>query len=53
MEDQYIEEVKKLKEQGLSERKMAEQLNISRTQVRNALQDIKRGGIGRRFGARR
>jgi len=46
MEDQYIEEVKKLKEQGLSERKMAERLNISRTQVRNALQDIKREESG-------
>lgn len=41
MEDQYTEEVKKLKEQGLSERKIAGQLNISRNQVRNALQEIK------------
>jgi transposase len=41
MEDQYTEEVKKLKEQGLSERKIAEHLNISRNQVRNALHEIK------------
>ena len=41
MEDQYTEEVKKLKEQGLSERKIALQLHISRNQVRNALQEIK------------
>ena len=46
MEDQYVEEVKKLKEQGLSERKMAGKLNISRNQVRNALQEIRIEEVG-------
>ncbi len=41
MEDQLIEEVRKLKEQGLSERKIAGLLNVNRNQVRNALQDLK------------
>jgi hypothetical protein len=46
MEDQYIEEIKKLKEQRLSERKIAEALNISRNQVRNALQEIRIEEVG-------
>jgi hypothetical protein len=41
MDDQYTEEVRKLKEQGLSERKIAARLNISRNQVRNTLQEIR------------
>jgi hypothetical protein len=41
MEDQLTEDVRKLKEQGLSERKIAETLNIKRYQVRNALQEIR------------
>ena len=46
MEDQYTEEVRKLKEQGLSERKIAGLLNISRNQVRNTLQEIRMEAAG-------
>jgi hypothetical protein len=46
MEDQYTEEIRKLKEQGLSERKIAGTLNISRNQVRNALLEIKMEAAG-------
>jgi len=46
MEDPYTEEVKKLKEQGLSERKIAARLNISRNQVRNTLQEIRMEASG-------
>ena len=41
MEDQFIEEVRKLKEQGLSERNIAGQMNVSRSKIRNALQAIR------------
>ncbi|RAL68858.1 hypothetical protein C1G87_1628 [Dehalococcoides mccartyi] len=41
MEDQFLEEVKKRKDEGQSERQMATELNVSRSKVRTALQDLK------------
>jgi hypothetical protein len=47
MDDQFIEKVKKLREQKLSERKIAEQLKVPRNQVRDALQSIKQSEAGK------
>ena len=47
MDDQFIEEVKKLREQKLSERKIAEQLKVPRNQVRDAIQNIKQTEAGK------
>ncbi len=41
MDDQFVEEVLKLKEQGLSERQMAVQLQASRSKVHSALEKLK------------
>ncbi len=41
MDDQFLEEIKKRKDEGQSERQMAAELNVSRSKVRNALQSIK------------
>jgi len=41
MDDQFLEEVKKRKEQGQSERQMATELAVSRSKVHTALQDLK------------
>ena len=46
MDDQFIEEIKKRKEQGQSERQMATELGVSRSRVRNALQDLKTSETG-------
>ena len=47
MDDQFIEKVKKFREQKLSERKIAEQLKVPRNQVRDALQSIKQAEAGK------
>ncbi len=41
MDDQFIDEVKRRKEAGQSERQMATELNASRSKVRTALQSLK------------
>jgi len=41
MEDQFTEEVKKLRDQGESERQMAAELHVSRSKIHNALQGLK------------
>jgi len=46
VDDQFLEEVKKRKEQGQSERQMATELGVSRSKVHNALQDLKLSDTG-------
>lgn len=46
MEDQFIEEIKRRRDEGQSERQMASELNVSRSKVRTALQDIKLSEAG-------
>ena len=41
MDDQFVQSVKELKDTGLSERKIAGQLGVSRSKVHDALQKIK------------
>ncbi len=41
MDDQFVEEVKRRKEEGQSERQMAAELGVSRSKVHNTLQEIK------------
>jgi transcriptional regulator with XRE-family HTH domain len=41
MDDQFIQKVKELKEKGLSQRDMADQLGVKRSQVRSALEKLK------------
>ena len=41
MDDQFLEEVKRRKTEGQSERQMANELGVSRSKVHNALQDLK------------
>ena len=46
MEDQFTEEIKQRRDQGQSERQMAAELNVSRSKVHNALQELKLSEIG-------
>jgi len=46
VEDQFIEEIRRRKDEGQSERQMASELNVSRSKVRTALQDIKLSEAG-------
>jgi hypothetical protein len=41
MDDQFVEEVKRRKAEGQSERQMATELGVSRSKVHNTLQDLK------------
>jgi hypothetical protein len=43
MDDQFVEDVRKLREQKLSERKIAGQLKVPRSRVHEALQKLKQG----------
>ena len=49
MDDQFIEEIKRRKEDGQSERQMATELNISRSRVRTVLQSLKVSETGGSF----
>jgi len=49
VDDQFIEEIKRRKEGGQSERQMATELNISRSRVRTVLQSLKVSETGGSF----
>ncbi len=47
MDDHFLEDVKRLKGQGMSERQMADELKVSRSRVRGALGELKQVAEGK------